>query len=140
MSKIISQFTPVVPKAGDLLLLELADGSAYGNFDAESYILGQISKTHAEAVTLKGANGLIVGKQYLISDKGIVITATEINQFTLEGSGEFIVPDYSANAVWVSNTGGGSYLTGDDAIYNGLVYNNDTGTNTDTTPPSDAHL
>lgn len=138
MSKIISNFALATPEPGDLLLLEKADGSTYFSADAGTWLVGQIEEEYADLATLKGAGDLVPGKTYLITDKGILLTATEDDQFALEGSGQFIVPNYTANSVWVSNSGGGSYLVGERAIYDGLVWNNDTGTNTDTAPPSDA--
>jgi len=132
----ITQLTVGTPVKGDKLVAALADGSDNIQFDFE-IIEGLISRTYAEANTDIGNTALVPGKLYHITDKDLIITATSSSTFGLQGYGRFDVPDYTADSVWISLAGGGAYLVNDKAIYNGVVWNNTTGTNTNTAPPSD---
>ncbi len=132
----ITQLTVGTPVAGDKLVAALSDGSDNIQFDFE-ILSGLISRTYAAANTDIGNTALVPGKLYHITDKDLIITATSSTTFGLQGYGRFDIPDYTVNSVWVSLAGGGVFGVNDKAIYNGIVWNNTTGTNTNTAPPSD---
>ena len=89
------------------------------------------SVTYAEAQTLITNSELIAGDHYLISDKadnGIVLLAISANQFSLEGQGIFLNPDFQAigtraadiQQVWYS--GLEPLAAGLVVIWNGVMY------------------
>lgn len=97
------------------------------------------SVTYAEAQTLITNSELITGDHYLISDKadnGIVLLAISNNQFSLEGQGIFLNPDfqnailptsgYTSVGVWHS---GLLLLIAESSVafWNGIEYINLTG-------------
>lgn len=92
------------------------------------------SVTYSEAQTLITNSGLIAGEHYLISDKadaGIILLAVSTNQFSLEGQGIFLNPDfqnvYGSNVgVWHSGLVG-LVLGTSVVIWDGLHYESVTG-------------
>ena len=87
-------------------------------------------------------NGGTYATNNLVSYNGIIYTNLTGTNTDTDPSSDFtnwkeigggdIIP------LWKSDTNGGSYSTNDIINYNGVLYKNTTGTNTDTVPSSDA--
>lgn len=102
-----------------------------------------ISVTYAEAETLIDNEEIIPGTHYLITDKadeGIMLLGVTTTNFSLEGQGIFLNPDYqdvsdptgifdytginfdTNQGIWTVTNEGGTYAPGDLVIWNGLHY------------------
>lgn len=100
-----------------------------------TYTLGGIIPvTYAEAQTLITNSSLEEGNHYFLSDKadaGILLLAVTTNQFSLEGQGVFLRPDFQNT--YLNNVGGwhsglaGLVANTSVTIWNGLQYTNLTG-------------
>ena len=109
--------------------------------------------TLANAVTLLTTSKLIEGAQYKITGitnaEWVIVKATSNSELSYIGTAFFYSPDYSNTSndafpnhiyddIWVNETKDPArYLATDIAIWNNLVYQNGTGTNTDVSPNTD---
>lgn len=134
-NKALEQLTQKTPKSGDVFYF-VRNGS---DFKAIFEDLGTtvVSDTYTNISTLKSNTNLASGTMYFVSDKNVYIKAVSGDAFDPWGVLKVTNADYQTHSQWVSNSDGGSYSSGDKAIYNNKVFENTTGTNTDTAPPSD---
>lgn len=105
------------------------------NIQTDSDITNNVLEvTYAEAQALVASSSLVVGEHYKLTDKadlGIILLAVSNNQFSLEGEGIFLNPDFQGvgslafniKDVWYAGGEGGlGYVNGDVVFWNGLHY------------------
>lgn len=132
----VLNLTQKVPEAGDFVYL-VSNNNDF-KADVDDLGIGAIEDTYSNLVTAQNNSNLQPGRLYYISDKEIYINALTDSEFKSKATLRAINADYQNIDQWISDSDGGTYSAGDNAIYNNLVFENDTGTNTDTAPPNDS--
>jgi len=94
-----------------------------------------IINTRSNILNLISTNSLIPGELYRISDAyNCTLQAISDSKLLSKGYAIFLVPDYNNYPLWRS---GSTFSINDISIWNGLHFQNLTGTNTSTTPDLD---